>query len=35
MKLTFLIGNGFDIAIANKLGIYKTSYEDMLSLIHI
>ncbi len=29
MKLTFLIGNGFDIAIANKLGIYKTSYEDM------
>ncbi len=29
MKLTFLIGNGFDIAIASKLGIYKTSYKDM------
>ncbi|EPI58558.1 hypothetical protein HMPREF1579_01175 [Gardnerella vaginalis JCP8066] len=29
MKLTFLIGNGFDIAIASKLGISKTRYTDM------
>lgn len=29
MKFTFLIGNGFDIAIANKLDINKTSYEGI------
>lgn len=29
MKFTFLIGNGFDIAIANKLGISKTGYKDL------
>ena len=29
MKFTFLIGNGFDIAISNKLGISKTGYKDL------
>lgn len=29
MKITFLIGNGFDIAIASKLNIRKTGYKDI------
>lgn len=29
MKITFLIGNGFDIALASKLGIEKTGYKEL------
>lgn len=29
MKVTFLIGNGFDIALSQKYNIYKTRYKDM------
>ena len=29
MKITFLIGNGFDIALASKLDIEKTGYKEL------
>lgn len=31
MKITFLIGNGFDIALANKFEISKTGYQQIYS----